>query len=94
MQPGGELVAVGSTGADLLPTANQGIGLLRVLANGDLDATFGIGGRVRTDLPPSGASGSALVLQPDGKIVVAGRANAGGMLLARSQSSAIRSPAR
>jgi len=41
-------------------------------ANGSLDASFGIGGRVTTGLP---ASGTALALQSDGGIVVVGGLN-------------------
>ena len=44
-------------------------------APGDLDATFGVGGRVTTDFALNGGSdddGEDAVLQPDGKIVVAG----------------------
>src|SRR2546428_8040998 len=39
---------------------------------GDLDATFGTGGRVLTDFG-GGAGARALALQADGRIVVAGR---------------------
>src|SRR5262245_25508874 len=41
-------------------------------APGDLDPTFGNGGKVRTALSPYGATASAVALQPDGKVVVAG----------------------
>ncbi len=41
-------------------------------APGDLDPTFGSGGKVTTDFGRSEFA-SALVLQPDGKIVVAGQ---------------------
>ncbi|MCL4297442.1 MAG: hypothetical protein KJ077_17015 [Anaerolineae bacterium] len=40
---------------------------------GDLDPTFGNGGKVLTDLGGNNSSISAMVLQPDGKIVAAGR---------------------
>src|SRR5713226_2372800 len=46
-----------------------------LLSAGDLDPSFGVGGQVQTDFPPNtSASGTAVVLQPDGKIVVAGSA--------------------
>ncbi len=48
-------------------------GLVRYNADGGLDATFGSGGKVTTDFGAT-ASASAVVLQADGKIVVAGRA--------------------
>lgn len=40
-------------------------------APGDLDPTFGSGGQVLTDFDPGGENAQAVVLQPDGKIVVA-----------------------
>src|SRR5207244_7641728 len=47
--------------------------LVRYKVDGSLDATFGVGGRVTTDL--GGAdSAAALVLQPDAKLVAAGSA--------------------
>jgi uncharacterized delta-60 repeat protein len=47
--------------------------LVRYESDGRLDATFGDGGIVLTDLPTYGVErGSAMALQPDGKIVVAG----------------------
>ncbi len=44
-------------------------------APGDLDPTFGNGGKVITDFG-SGESANAIVLQPDGKLIVAGGTNA------------------
>lgn len=47
----------------------------RYNTNGSLDTTFGNAGRVTTDFGASSDYGYAMVLQPDGKIVVAGTAN-------------------
>ena len=44
-------------------------------AVGDLDSTFGIGGKVTTDFDLRFDSASAIVLQPDGKILAAGTAS-------------------
>lgn len=56
-------MAAGSAGDDFA--------LARYLADGHLDATFGLGGTVTTDF--GGAEFAlALVLQPDGKLVAAG----------------------
>ncbi|MGI8603944.1 MAG: hypothetical protein ACR2OZ_13240 [Verrucomicrobiales bacterium] len=41
-------------------------------APGDLDATFGTGGKVTTDFGSGGDSGRSMAVQSDGKIVVAG----------------------
>src|SRR4051812_43129268 len=44
----------------------------RLLSAGDLDPTFGVGGKVTTDITTSiYNSGQQSVIQPDGKIVVA-----------------------
>lgn len=45
--------------------------LTTALQPGDLDPTYGAGGKVKTDFPTTAALGGA-ALQPDGKIVVAG----------------------
>src|SRR5688500_17990677 len=46
-------------------------------ADGDLDLTFGIGGRVTTDFSGSFDAARALAIQFDGKIVAAGLASSG-----------------
>ncbi len=73
IQTDGKLVVVGHTyknndfsGEDFVVTRYQ--------TDGTLDTTFGIRGRVRTDFPGLAAVPSAVVIQPDGKIVVAGGA--------------------
>ena len=43
-------------------------------AAGDLDGTFGTGGKVTTDFAGNGDEARAVALQPDGKIVAAGGA--------------------
>ncbi len=52
------------------------------LAAGDLDPTFGTGGKVTTVFPLNGSFtpdiGEALVVQPDGRIIVAGSAGVTG----------------
>jgi uncharacterized delta-60 repeat protein len=51
--------------------AGDDIALARLLADGSLDTSFGVGGRVVTDL--SGVDQAlAMAVQPDGKVVVAG----------------------
>ena len=49
-----------------------GLAGLASAAPGDLDATFGSGGKVITDLGTTDDDAFAIALQPDGKIVVAG----------------------
>ena len=50
-------------------------GVLRYNTNGSLDTTFGSGGMVQTANGTSDTWGSAVALQADGRIVVAGRTN-------------------
>jgi uncharacterized delta-60 repeat protein len=71
LQPDGKLVVAGSS-----YVSNNDFALARYNANGTLDTSFGTGGTVTT--PISGPSAvSALVLQPDGKLVVAGSSYSG-----------------
>src|SRR5881227_267102 len=73
VQTDGKLIVVGQTyknndfsGEDFVVT--------RYNTDGTLDTTFGSRGRVRTDFPGLAAVPSAVVIQADGKIVVAGGA--------------------
>jgi uncharacterized delta-60 repeat protein len=73
VQADGKLVVVGQTykhndfsGEDFVVT--------RYNTDGTLDNSFGSGGRVRTDFPGLAAVPSSVVIQPNGKIVVAGGA--------------------
>jgi len=52
--------------------ANTDFALLRYNTDGSLDATFGQGGKVTTDVGASSDQANAVALQQDGKIVVAG----------------------
>jgi uncharacterized delta-60 repeat protein len=66
----GRLVGAGSM--TTIHSTVRAIGLTRHLANGELDATFGDGGKELTYLPGFASSGAVdLVLQSDGKPVVA-----------------------
>ncbi|MEV6839365.1 calcium-binding protein [Streptomyces sp. NPDC051133] len=69
IQPDGKIVAAGYVGGEAA--------VARYNPDGSLDTTFGGDGMVTTDPagsdPQEGGDGRALVLQPDGKIVVAGQ---------------------
>ena len=71
LQPDGKLVMAGGSNG----SGNFEFALVRYLSTGDLDPTFGIGGRVTTSFG-IGQIGEdiaeALVLQTDGKLVAAG----------------------
>ncbi len=73
VQSDGKVIAVGQAFATAeQPTSDVQFAIVRLNADGRLDPTFGIGGKalVPFDLGPSGAS--AVTVQPDGKVVVAG----------------------
>lgn len=68
LQTDGKIIAVGNT-----VTTQAGIAVIRYKPDGTLDTTFGNGGITVTTLPSAGAGAFAVALQPDGKILVAGR---------------------
>ncbi|HEX6181397.1 MAG TPA: hypothetical protein VFZ47_09130, partial [Chitinophagaceae bacterium] len=71
--PDGKFIATGYADAG---GRNFGFALARYTANGVLDPSFGIGGKVQTPFPYDGVNSMALsrssALQSDGKIVMAG----------------------
>jgi uncharacterized delta-60 repeat protein len=74
LQPDGKIVAAGWLFDN---TANIDFAVARYNADGSLDGTFGIDGRVRTDFFGLDDVANAVALQPDGKIIVAGTARVG-----------------
>jgi len=69
IQPDGKIVVVGDT--DNPP--DDSFAVARYNADGSLDSSFGSGGKVTTDFGGTGfAFASAVGIQPDGRIVVAG----------------------
>src|SRR5882724_5735970 len=73
VQADGKLVVVGTTYQDN-DFSNEDFAVARYNPDGTLDKTFGAGGKVQTDFPGLAAVASSAVIQPDGKIVVAGGA--------------------
>jgi uncharacterized delta-60 repeat protein len=73
VQADGKLVVVGQTFKNN-DSSNEDFAVARYNTDGTLDSTFGHRGRVRTDFPTLAAEASAVVIQSDGKIVVAGGA--------------------
>ncbi|HSA58437.1 MAG TPA: hypothetical protein VLJ37_01970 [bacterium] len=66
VQPDGKIILGG--------VRNQAIAALRLLADGSsLDPDFGTGGIATASLGGDGGEGRAMALQPDGKVLVAGR---------------------
>ena len=73
IQADGKLVVVGATYQNN-DFSGEDFVVARYNPDGTLDRTFGSRGRVRTDFPGLAAVPSSVVIQPDGKIVVAGGA--------------------
>jgi len=73
LQPDGKLVVIGTTYINNDYT-EEDFALARYNPDGTLDETFGNGGKVQTDFPGLAAVASSVLIQPDGKIVVAGGA--------------------
>jgi uncharacterized delta-60 repeat protein len=69
LQPDGKIVAAGNDGG-------RGLLLARYTPNGTLDQGFGSGGRVLTELDGN-SEATGVAVQPDGKIVAAGRTRDG-----------------
>jgi uncharacterized delta-60 repeat protein len=76
LQPDGKIVVAG--GSTYVSPDNPDFVLVRYNADGSLDPSFGSGGKVLIDF-----GASAMVLQPDGKIVAAGTADGPDFVLAR-----------
>jgi uncharacterized delta-60 repeat protein len=81
LQADGKLVAAGVAGT----SGNTNFALARYCPDGRLDngascgsGGFGIGGKLTTVITPGNDRALGLVIQPDGKIVAVGHANAGG----------------
>ncbi len=70
IQPDGRIIVAGSANDG----TNDGFALARYLTNGVLDATFGTGGTRLAGYGSAAASGNAVTLQSDGKIVMVGNA--------------------
>ena len=71
VQPDGKIIVAGGT-YPTFPAAGGQFALARYNSDGSLDASFGVGGLVRTSFGSSGCFASALVLQRDGKIIAGG----------------------
>jgi uncharacterized delta-60 repeat protein len=71
VQPDGKIVAAGWS----FNGSNYDFALVRYTANGSLDSSFGTNGKVVTPIGSGDERAFAVALQPDGKIVAAGRSH-------------------
>jgi uncharacterized delta-60 repeat protein len=78
IQPDGKVLVAGQVFIGAVFTGHTDFGLARYNLDGSLDTSFGGDGKVTTDLAGSYDAGYGLAIQPDGKIVVAGRADGTG----------------
>lgn len=86
IQRDGRIVVAGSTWTGV----HTSVGLERYNPDGTVDASFGAGGTVVTQVGPGDSEADALAVQPDGKLLVAGAASNGSdsdILLARYTST-------
>ncbi|HEX6044158.1 MAG TPA: hypothetical protein VFZ22_06685 [Pyrinomonadaceae bacterium] len=74
LQPDGKIIVVGSASYDSF-NRDIGFALARFNSDGGIDFSFGSGGKQITDFFGAGANANGVVMQPDGKFVVAGTAS-------------------
>ena len=72
IQSDGRIVVAGRTRGSRFTTEQADFAVARYLPDGKLDPTFGADGLVTTDISGQIDSASQVLLQPDGKIIVAG----------------------
>jgi uncharacterized delta-60 repeat protein len=88
VQADGKIIVVGSTS---LPTKlNDDFIVLRFNTDGSPDTSFGTGGRVLTEFDGNNDQAKSVMVQPDGKIVVAGNAQIGVVLAAEQDFAVVR----
>jgi uncharacterized delta-60 repeat protein len=84
IQADGKIVVVGQAYAG---STFFDFGVVRYLSNGQLDTSFGTGGKVTTDFSGIDEAATAVTIQSDGMILVAGRAGSGHFGLVRYTST-------
>ena len=77
IQPDGRIVVAGRTDNQ----SSSVIAVARYDTDGTLDTTFGVAGKVTTSTAPTYSGANSIVLQSDGRIVVAGFSNSAGVNL-------------
>jgi len=77
IQPNGKIILVGVVSKVGISQNSTDFAIARYNSDGGLDATFGSAGKVTTDFFGFSNSANAVVIQQDGRIIAAGRANSG-----------------
>ncbi len=75
VQDDDRIVLAGSIDVEQFPLSQNRFALMRLLADGRIDDSFGDGGRVQTAFTDRGDRALGVALQADGKIVAAGASN-------------------
>jgi len=78
IQPDGSIVVAGTGGTSGPLGVDSDFAAVRLTSDGDLDSGFGTGGKVRTNIAGRADLVTSALLQPDGKIIVAGRVGVDG----------------
>jgi len=78
IQPDGKIVVAGTGGTSGPLGVDSDFAAVRLMSNGDLDSGFGTGGKVHTNIAGRADVATTALLQPDGKIIVAGRVGVDG----------------
>jgi uncharacterized delta-60 repeat protein len=76
VQPDGKIVAVGSVSSTSKGTTTYCVSVVRMNPDDSLDTTFSGDGVATVSVKNGSATGRAIALQPDGKIVVGGLTDA------------------
>ena len=88
VQADGKILVVGYTS---LPTSfNEDFMTVRFNPDGSADTSFGTGGRVLTEFSGNNDQAKSVIVQPDGKIVVAGNAQVGPVLAVEQDFAIVR----
>ena len=78
IQPDGRIVVAGNGGTSGPLGVDGDFAAVRLMSDGDLDTGFGTGGKVRTNIAGRADLVTSSLLQPDGKIILAGRVGVDG----------------
>lgn len=74
LQPDHKIVAAGVSSTAPSDGTSENFATARLLPDGSLDSSFGLGGKVTTDFANLSDYAFSVAAQPDGKIILAGRA--------------------
>ncbi len=86
LQPDGRIVAAGTS---FDGNTTSAFALARFTPGGQLDPTFGTGGKVQTSLPGSYDQAKGVAIQPDGKIVAVGYVSNAGVFPPNANAIAV-----